>query len=684
MVVLSLFDGMSCGQIALQKLGFHIDTYYASEVDKYAIEITKKNFPQTIHIGDVTKVSYSNGILYTESGEYNIPHIDLLIGGSPCFVAGTKIISNNSIENIENIKIGDLVLTHKNQYEKVLNVGSDIKDTYELMSQSSTGTITTSNHPYHIRKRYYKWNTELKKTETKFTEPKWVEVKDINKGDYVSTPILNTSENPYKLTEDEAYLIGVYIGDGHTRKDFRKEKGREKDRMWSMIISVGAHEKAQFENNINNIKYSIYPHSRNKTTDKINVYRACFYNKRLVEYVEKNCGTKANKKHFSKDILDLPNNLLKKVIEGYLFADGYQQKDVFRASSTSKLLAETLTIAIAKVYRTTTNIHHIKREKTCIIEGRTVNQNEQWEIKFKKQHPKKSRAYVFDDYILNPVKHVKKTGDIEHVFNLEVENDNTYIANNHIVHNCTGFSKAGRGLNFDDPQSKLFFDYIRIKNEINPTHFLLENVVMKQEYVDIITEYTGVEPLPINSGLVSAQNRPRIYWTDIPNVIPPEDKNIHIEDVIDLNNRTHKKNNTRLIGSYFSELGMKEFHTDNVCFTTVSRYQKKVKLRDETIVIRNHKHGTLTTSNSYLVKMNELNYDPTKPFENCILRKVTVNEAEELQTVPKDYTEGFSNTQRYKVLGNGWTVDVIAHIFSFIHPFFISKINDGVIDEFWD
>ena len=244
---------------------------------------------------------------------------------------------------------------------------------------------------------------------------------------------------------------------------------------------------------------------------------------------------------------------------------------------------------------------------------------------------------------------------------------------------CTGFSKAGRGLNFDDPQSKLFFDYIRIKKETNPTNFLLENVVMKSDYVDIITEYTGVEPRPINSGLVCAQNRPRIYWTDIEGVTTPEDKNIHLEDVIDLTNRTHKKNNDRLISSYFSELGMKEFQTNNVCFTTVSRYQKKVKLRDETIVIRNHKHGTLTTSNSYLIKMNNDDYDSTLPFENCNLRKVTVEEAELLQTVPVGYTEGFSNTQRYKVLGNGWTIDVIKHVFSFL-----IKDDSNEDDSFWD
>jgi len=84
MVVLSLFDGMSCGKIALDRGGHQVEKYYASEIKKSAIKCSKENNPDIIHIGDVTKVSYANGILYTESGEYNVGKIDLLIGGSPC------------------------------------------------------------------------------------------------------------------------------------------------------------------------------------------------------------------------------------------------------------------------------------------------------------------------------------------------------------------------------------------------------------------------------------------------------------------------------------------------------------------------------------------------------------------------------------------------------------------------
>jgi DNA (cytosine-5)-methyltransferase 3A len=111
---------------------------------------------------------------------------------------------------------------------------------------------------------------------------------------------------------------------------------------------------------------------------------------------------------------------------------------------------------------------------------------------------------------------------------------------------CQGFSFAGKQLNFDDPRSKLFFEFVRLKNECNPTYFLLENVKMKKEYQDIITEHLGVEPIEINSNLLSAQNRKRLYWTNIPNISMPKDKGILLKDIVHENESL----NTILNGNY--------------------------------------------------------------------------------------------------------------------------------------
>ena len=98
---------------------------------------------------------------------------------------------------------------------------------------------------------------------------------------------------------------------------------------------------------------------------------------------------------------------------------------------------------------------------------------------------------------------------------------------------CQGFSFAGKQLNFDDPRSKLFWEYVRLLRELQPKYFLLENVKMKQESMDVITEALGVEPIFINSNLVSAQNRQRYYWTNIPMDKLPDDKGIMLKDILE-------------------------------------------------------------------------------------------------------------------------------------------------------
>jgi len=189
---------------------------------------------------------------------------------------------------------------------------------------------------------------------------------------------------------------------------------------------------------------------------------------------------------------------------------------------------------------------------------------------------------------------------------------------------CQGFSLAGKQLNFEDPRSKLFFEFVRLKNECNPTHFLLENNRMKKEYQDIISSYLGVEPIKINSNLVSAQNRNRLYWTNILNVKIPQDKGIMLKDII---------------GDY-----------DGIW--VYPRGYNKGGLQSY-----KGKSPTITTSswehNFFIVK-------------NGIKEPFTPEMCEKLQTLPIGYTNILSKSKAIKHIGNCWTVDVISFIFSFL------------------
>jgi DNA-cytosine methyltransferase len=213
---------------------------------------------------------------------------------------------------------------------------------------------------------------------------------------------------------------------------------------------------------------------------------------------------------------------------------------------------------------------------------------------------------------------------------------------------CQGFSFAGKQLNFDDPRSKLFFEFVRLLKETEPTYFLLENVVMKKEHEDVISSFLGVKPILIDSSLVSAQRRKRLYWTNIPIVGLPEDKGFLLKDVIDYND----KNRTFLDKSRIKQ-----------SWTTENYFQydltgKGHKSQDQRAYFLNKKHGTLPSlGGSSKVKA---------VLEVGSIMHLSPLECERLQNVPENYTDCVSNSQRYQMLGNGWTIDVIAFIFSFL------------------
>ena len=183
---------------------------------------------------------------------------------------------------------------------------------------------------------------------------------------------------------------------------------------------------------------------------------------------------------------------------------------------------------------------------------------------------------------------------------------------------CQGFSFAGRHLNFEDQRSRLFFEYVRILEETQPRYFLLENVRMSKESERVISEFLDCEPITINSNLVSAQNRHRLYWTNIPVDGLPEDKGIKLADIIESGNVDRDKAHC-IDANYWKGGNLKSYFEKN----------RRQLVFGESV-------------DDY--------------------RKLTPIECERLQTVPENYTAHVSNTQRYKMLGNGWTVDVVAHI----------------------
>ena len=207
---------------------------------------------------------------------------------------------------------------------------------------------------------------------------------------------------------------------------------------------------------------------------------------------------------------------------------------------------------------------------------------------------------------------------------------------------CQGFSLMGRQLNFNDDRSKLFFEFVRLKDELKPKWFILENVGMRQDIQDAISDLLGVKPIKINSALFSGQNRKRLYWTNIPNI---EQKISH--SIASLGKITGK-----------SLLTDKTYE-----IATVRKGTPRQIVKPAT-----EKLPCLTAS--YYKGINA-DGRPGKAksfgdYERGKIEMLSPVECERMQTVPEGYTEGVAKTHRYKALGNGFTVDVIAFILSCI------------------
>ena len=205
---------------------------------------------------------------------------------------------------------------------------------------------------------------------------------------------------------------------------------------------------------------------------------------------------------------------------------------------------------------------------------------------------------------------------------------------------CQGFSQAGKMKNFDDPRSKLFWEYVRILQEVKPKYFLLENVVMKQEWQDIISEALGVKPIMIDSSLTSAATRKRLYWTNIPGVGQPEDLGITFGDI--------RERDVQDGSIYYTDKGL----------DWIRRHEKRT---GKTLRIIGDSDKMQMLEASMYKKYSSQRFFGVEDTHG--LRYITVTECERCMNVPDGYTDCCSNTQRYKQLGNGWEVNTITHIF---------------------
>ena len=484
-------------------IGFHgdfdfLDTHYpklnfktvkALEINNQACETLEndnKYFKDTDVINaDITKVN---------PNDFKDEDYDVLLGGFPCFVAGTKIYTDIGYKNIEDIKIGDKVITHNNRFKKVeLRMINKTERIYHIKAMGIPRIETTSNHPFYALKKGWK-------------KPQWIEAKDLEKGYFLSMPIneksiipiwnginSKTNQTDYKIKNKLSdmlnkdifwWLIGRYIADGWLINYPRKD--RKSSEVYKVYLCAGKHEKISIEKSLNklNLHFTI---DEDKTT-----FKYIFSNEELYKFLSK-FGKYAYGKTITPEILDLPNNLLKSFLDGYLSGDGNFYKNTWSFNTVSETLAYGLQQIIHKVHRVPCTLLEVKKENITQLENRVISQKMQYRGSFK-LNASSTQAFIQDNLMWLPFRKTEIFSKEVPVYNLEVEEDNSYTANNSIVHNCVTFSIVGKQIGLqDDINGKLYENFVNFVEVLQPKVFLAENVkgilsANRGEAIKIITK----------------------------------------------------------------------------------------------------------------------------------------------------------------------------------------------------
>jgi len=473
--LIELFGGIGCQAKALENLNVEFEHYRLCDFDKYAVQSYNAIHGTNFLPSDITQITAEDlGIVETEKYCY------IMTYSFPCFTADSLVLTSNGYKNINEIKIGDSVLTHTNTYQKVTNIfNNGFSDIYSIKGMAIDEIKTTNNHKFYVKQKYHEGHKWIRK----FTEPKWKEVKDLTKNDYLGISINQNSIIPewngidfkwkdgrktrhknklYSLMDNKDFwwIIGRYIGDGWIRQQ------------GGVIICCAKNETTEITNKLKGIfNYSI---SNERTVNKIHIPL-----KELELFVSQ-FGKGAKNKILNNTIIDLPIELLDSFLIGYLSADGCFTNNLWKASSVSRNLIYGLAECVAKVYKTPYRIYKDIRKPKSIIENRIINQNIAYELVFKKDKRKQDKAFYDNGYIWYPINEIKQVVK-ENVYDIEVENDHSFTVQNTIVHNCTDLSLAGKQAGMtrkSGTRSGLLWEVERLLKESKelPQVLLMENV----------------------------------------------------------------------------------------------------------------------------------------------------------------------------------------------------------------
>lgn len=442
MKTIDLFAGIGGLRIPFDEMGY--ENVFSSEIDKYASETYSANFGH-----------YPSGDI-TETNEVDIPAHDLLLAGFPCFTAGNLVLTEQGYRPIENIEIGDMVMTHKGRLRRVLHKGEKLKQVGIVKGVGILEPLTcTKDHRFLSVDRKVTYKDGRQEI---LTEPEWIPAENLAGKQWCS--LINYDETskaiPGRFNDADAmYLAGLYLGDGHIRNN---DDSRKK----VIILSLNEAKYLKFKDRFGD---GFCP-QQERTSIRPHICDTAF-----AEWLLANFGHLSHTKTVPAWVLGHPYR--KEFLQGYLDTDGSLTHNGVSLSTTSRAMAYGVAALLnAEDYVST--VGFCAMPETTVIEGRIVNQRSFWQVRgFHRSMSRKSR--VGYNYILRKVTSYTQSGE-DIVYDIEVEDDHSFIVQGVIVHNCQSFSIMGKGLGFADTRGTMFFEIERILKYHRPRAILLENV----------------------------------------------------------------------------------------------------------------------------------------------------------------------------------------------------------------
>ena len=464
----SLFSGS--GSFELGGLLAGIMPLWASEVEPFPIRVTTRRLPFVKHYGDVNSIRGDK-----------VEPVDIITFGSPCFPAGTLVLTDKGYTEIERIEVGMRVLTHKGRWRKVTAAGSKQAETIVLKG-NHYGLECTKNHPIYCSgesKNDNKIRIEEEKSWIPAADMKgrlWGVPRKIEKTHMISPHYSGSrKQKPMPLMDgDFFYFVGRWLGDGWVRDGQRP--GRPEGQCSGQIFLCDSYDKEDELRSIVEKVTSSYSVERCRTAIK---FRFC--GQVLCNWLTDNFGKYAGGKYIMPWVYTLPEEYRQAILDGLFDSDGYRPKEnEWRVTTISKKLAEGLRI-LGEVQGYSTTVFRTVPCEYRMIEGRKVTQKPCYMVAFSRNA---SRPHLTDAaHAWYRVRSAEPTGEVKTVYNLTVEEDNSYVADGIVVHNCQNLSIAGKRAGLEGKQSSLFYQAIRIIKEMRcatdgryPRFIVWENV----------------------------------------------------------------------------------------------------------------------------------------------------------------------------------------------------------------